>query len=791
MKLFEALWRSPDEIHQIAVKDAETEKFYNIPVKDVAEALSLADKHDQAGDDVYFACAEYLSPDNRKATNASGAFAFWMDFDCGEKKAAQDKGYATIEDAEAAIEHFCKETGLPLPTHVVESGGGLHVYWVLDALLPREEWRESATKIKALTQTHGLLADPSRTADIASVLRIPGTLNHKYDPPRPVVLQCASDRFIDSAAMLNAVDRAHQVCCKPPSSPSLPQASPDDSAGAPQYGLADLKRLASALKVLDPDCDEETWKLHRIAPLARQASAYPKQTDALQRLTRSWSSGELRGEPSTAWTTPGRSNGETGEAVFDAVWRRFLNDSYGGKQTTLGTLYHDAREAGWVDPESFIAEQNTDASADDELDALAFIQKHYALIDIDGRLWVLDRRKLTRLSEQDTAKPLVLSNRSDGNLLIVRAIREKYPEVDQKEIAKDFFSSPETTCHSGVEFNPTGTTEGYLNIWVGPTVVPASGDWTGIRNFLLEVICDGDESAHDYLIRYLAHALQCPGEKPGVMIILLGGQGTGKGTFGRILHSIWGATYLQVHKVDAVTGNFNASLEGALWVFLDEALFVGDRRSSDSLKSLVTEPVILINQKHQPARQSRSYHRFVAATNAEHFKFTERDDRRDFTLRVSEDRKGDLDYWKALYREISGDGVAAMVHDLLAMDLSEFNVRDKPETKELMAQKLRSLEPIPRWWHECLLSGEISEDEAWPEFISTDKAIEGVVDTAGGRLFRKPSASDLVSTMSKLCPSARKKQQKEDYKRKRGLGLPSLQKARAEFEDYIGGEVPW
>ncbi len=186
------------------------------------------------------------------------------------------------------------------------------------------------------------------------------------------------------------------------------------------------------------------------------------------------------------------------------------------------------------------------------------------------------------------------------------------------------------------------------------------------------------------MIRYIAHALQRPEEKPGVMIILLGG--------------------LQVNNVDTVTGTFNAALERSFIVFMDEALFVGDRRASDALKSLVTEPLIHINEKHQPARQTRSYHRFIAATNADHFKNTENDDRRDFTLRVSEIHKGDHDYWKVLYDEIENGGVAAMVHDLYAMDLSEFNVRVKPATKELLEQKLSSLPHIERWWHDCLYS---------------------------------------------------------------------------------------
>jgi hypothetical protein len=214
----------------------------------------------------------------------------------------------------------------------------------------------------------------------------------------------------------------------------------------------------------------------------------------------------------------------------------------------------------------------------------------------------------------------------------------------------------------------------------------------------------------------------------------------------------------------------------------------------------VTEPVIHINEKHQPARQTRSYHRFIAATNANHFKNTENDDRRDFTLRVSEIHKGDHDYWKALYDEIENGGVAAMVHDLLTMDLSEFNVRVKPVTKELLEQKLNSLPHIERWWHDCLDCGSFAigpftnvddDGRQWTDFLSTENAIDGIMNTAGGRIYKKPTAKEVVKTLKKICPSIIQDQRKVGSKRPRGLVLPSLKQARIEFEQYIGGPVDW
>jgi hypothetical protein len=424
-------------------------------------------------------------------------------------------------------------------------------------------------------------------------------------------------------------------------------------------------------------------------------------------------------------------------------------------------------------------------------DLLLALQARFALINLTGKIWVIDTGLLTMRASDGSAAKFQVSSRYDGNLLLTRIARVLSPTVDPSATISEFFINPATILFGGVEFNPAGTSGNLLNLWTGPTIEAKAGEWPLIHAFLLDVICDGDQKCYGYLIRFIAHALQHPEDKPGILVILLGGQGTGKGTLGRILRLIWSATYLQVSNVDAVTGNFNASLERAFVIFLDEALFVGDRKASDALKSLVTEPTVFINEKHQPARQTLSYHRFFAATNADHLKNTERDDRRDFALRVSESRKGDHAYWQALNHEIDNGGVAAMVYDLLALDLSGFNVRDKPNTQELLEQKLQSLGPIARWWHDCLDGGGLTAEGGWADFIGTEAAIKGIVELAGGRLYKRPSPADVVQALLKLCPSAAKKQQQDNLGRHRGLSLPSLQQARAEFEAYIGGAISW
>jgi P4 family phage/plasmid primase-like protien len=355
--------------HQLGVRHGQA-AFRNLPVASARSAATRAVQLSEEGADTYFACSEYGNSTNRRADNVVSASAFWFDLDCGTGKAATGKGYDNTDEAYAALHQFCDLTGIPAPTHVVNSGGGLHAYLAVDLPIAREVWQVHANKLKALAKACTFLADPTRTADIASVLRIPGTLNHKYTPPMSVRLLTA-ERALGRDGVLQAIDKAHERLCGalPPVRPLQEHAANDAilnvAAETPSsYGPPDLVKLASALKVLDPDCDDGTWKLHRLAPMARTAREHPAHADQLLALARSWSSGELRGAACAAWKTPGTSNGVTGAVEFDRAWSRFLRDGYSGQSTSLGTIYHDAAQVGWTDPTDAFEVVDTPAPVD-------------------------------------------------------------------------------------------------------------------------------------------------------------------------------------------------------------------------------------------------------------------------------------------------------------------------------------------------------------------------------------------------------------------------------------------
>ena len=145
----------------------------------------------------------------------------------------------------------------------------------------------------------------------------------------------------------------------------------------------------------------------------------------------------------------------------------------------------------------------------------------------------------------------------------------------------------------GVVFEPGGPLEipnDMLNLWRGFGIAPKPGDWSLMRAHILNVVCSGQQEHFDYLIKWMAYAVQHLDEPMGVAVAFLGAQGAGKGIVARTFGKFFGKHFAHIANGDQLTGRFNASLGTSCAVFLDEALWAGDKKGEGVLKALITEP---------------------------------------------------------------------------------------------------------------------------------------------------------------------------------------------------------
>ena len=125
----------------------------------------------------YVKTGKPVPPERMRAAGGdiTGISCVYADFDCGPGKAYPDKS--------VALAHL--DTLPVYPTATIDSGGGIHTYWMLSELVSvGEDNHEELRRLQAAWVL--LVAADNGAHDLQRVLRVPGTLNRKYDPPRPV-----------------------------------------------------------------------------------------------------------------------------------------------------------------------------------------------------------------------------------------------------------------------------------------------------------------------------------------------------------------------------------------------------------------------------------------------------------------------------------------------------------------------------------------------------------------------------------------------------------------------------
>lgn len=156
---------------------------------------NIFEKYTAENRNVYFALAGFKSAEGkRRATNVETLKALWLDIDCGPDKPTQiepstglPKGYATQAEGLAELKKFQDILDFPDPT-IVNSGNGWHVYWAFTKEVSAAAWKPVAARLKEVCLKQKFLADP-RVFDVSRILRVPGTLNLKHNPPSSVVVE--------------------------------------------------------------------------------------------------------------------------------------------------------------------------------------------------------------------------------------------------------------------------------------------------------------------------------------------------------------------------------------------------------------------------------------------------------------------------------------------------------------------------------------------------------------------------------------------------------------------------
>jgi hypothetical protein len=283
---------------------------------------------------------------------------------------------------------------------------------------------------------------------------------------------------------------------------------------------------------------------------------------------------------------------------------------------------------------------------------------------------------------------------------------------------KLFLEHSDRKTYFGIVFAPDGKCPGgYLNLWQGFTVEPKPGDCGLYLAHIRDNIAAGNVEHSNWIVGWMADAVQNPSMKPGTALILRGGRGTGKGMMVKWFGRLFGQHFLPISKPGLVTGRFTGHLADASIVFADEAFFAGNKAEEAALKALITEDFHMIEYKGKDAVTVRNLIRLVAASNHDWAVPAGLDERRFGVFDVADHKQQDHQYFGAIEQQMTDGGLPALLDYLLNFDLKTVDIKKAPSTEALAENKLLTAEPVVKWWHNTLYEGHLTiKDSGFPDY---------------------------------------------------------------------------
>ena len=617
--------------------------------------------------------------------------------------------YETMTYARAAAVDLDK-SGLPkkwaLEPHIIikSSPGKYWAFWLLEPTEDFEAWSNCQARLAAF---YG--GDPS-VVDAPRVARFVG-FDHMKVPTRPfrtrfIKAPDPADFLVDGFNRLTLAEVADAHPCE--YEPPAPRVERGDPAAEPEGGWDkpdNIERAKEYLAGLDPT-DAEAFVEHDLFVAACQLKDYGISAELARDML-----GELNDRADEPWP----------EAKLDEKIRN--SRKYG--QNDAGSK---SAEAEFESIEDEAADDFKEVSDEFEKQPILKLNnvnkqnvgKLFKFVNLNGKMrivyWArspLDRNvrvpqfwsprefKMALMNKTYTYK--IKTKDDDGN--------EK-EELKKGSVASYWLNNRNRYVYDGVvlDLEPNSATPDAINLWRGYGVEEnTTGDWSLMREHVRKVIANGKKDRFDYIIKWIAWALQHATDPCEVALILKSAtHGTGKGMLLRAVRKLFGAHAMQISKGGLLTGRFNAHLAMTCFLFVDE-MTLADNQESATLNSTLTEDAIPVEPKGIDAYMMPNHVKVAASSNQEHVVLVAGSDRRFMIFEVSDKHARDTAYFKAIDDQMKDGGYGRMLHDLLAIDLGEWHPRLMDCRDDKDPEKIDSAAPEIQWLAGYLNSGVLDE----------------------------------------------------------------------------------
>lgn len=282
-------------------------------------------------------------------------------------------------------------------------------------------------------------------------------------------------------------------------------------------------------------------------------------------------------------------------------------------------------------------------------------------------------------------------------------------------------------------------------------------------NHITQVWASGNPDHAKYILTWMAHILTKPWEKTGIALLVCGKKGSGKSMISDffIHHLVGNGLGWMAPELSQMTMDFNSHLENKVVIGVHEVGYQSVKTYSQEynrLKSLITDPKISIHPKYELVREAQNFSNLILHSNSG-LPLEGNDDRRFCVLETSDERVGDLQYFRHLKENLNpenADHIGSYLINIphLMVDLGEI---PKTQIREEIIQcsepppirfirELREMETLPPNLFMPNLPGYVSADELYKYYD----------------LWRSQNGEPAISkmkfskTIAHVCPSERK-----------------------------------
>ncbi|TPL43236.1 primase-helicase family protein [Mesorhizobium sp. B2-4-6] len=570
------------------------------------------------------------------------------------------------ENEKQALE-LLAEAGLPEPTLTIHSGGGIYPVWqfqeplLLEAKEDRSRverlwsaWNEQA---RLVWEKHGLKLDT--IAELARVLRVPGTFNPKTKPAKPVhILDGASGRTWTLEQLEGVV--AARIADSPQCSgehelaDALRQemASDDEDASKCAAGALAMFTACNFLR----SCDEGSEGLTE--PQWKDAADIMAHISHGQRYFHLMSARDSRYDYREA------------QAKLDhaAKFRPKLcltiaatNAECEGCLFREGMVIRTPVELAYTDP------------------GLAPLQAKYVL---DAKTGLFFDISTGRDKTKDNFDRSFTRNMRKKQLASTAFRNSKLSCLADEH---DFLVGNEKLI---VEENGVRT----FNTWRDGGIASAEGDaslWLDHLHYLLP-----SDAEKRWVLQYLAHLVQRPAAKIKSAIVLQSRQGVGKNLLMQVVKRMFHENDVREVYGGVLAERWQAELGNVRLLALDELQIDDLKVAYNRLKRWATEEIQSVERKGIDAFNVRTPRGIIIMTNSDKPMAIEHDDRRLFVCKVDAAKREDAYYRQLVDVGLSDECVAAFKHYLLHVNLTDFDANAEPPRTGAKEELIRASAPV-------------------------------------------------------------------------------------------------